>query len=244
VPNFIITLRIYALYERNKKLALVLVLYIFAQVGASLWVDLTPSVTRIDIFAALGYPELDNVPTLRFCVPQLSTKLTGVQTSLGQIMQSIFDTVALALILIKARKGSGSGLIALITKQGLAYYILNVATFLSWTLMLLFAPASSKQIMGAPALVFVCVSVNRLTLHLRSYTSDSDSGRVGSERALSLAFAAKRQRRNSWLGTSTFEVPDAPSGQSNLEMFDMSTGGGISDNFHDLNGNDVCTNSS
>ncbi len=72
---------------------------------------------------------------------------------------------------------------------------------------------------------FVCVSVNRLTLHLRSYTSDSDSGRVGSERALSLAFAAKRQRRNSWLGTSTFEVPDAPSGQSNLEMFDMSTGG-------------------
>ncbi len=48
---------------------------------------------------------------------------TGVQTSLGQIMQSIFDTVALALILIKARKGSGSGLIALITKQGLAYYM-------------------------------------------------------------------------------------------------------------------------
>jgi len=51
------------------------------------------------------------------------TNRTGIQTSLGQIMQSIFDTVALALILIKARKGSGSGLIALITKQGLAYYM-------------------------------------------------------------------------------------------------------------------------
>ncbi len=37
---------IYALYARNNKLALALLLYIFAQAGASLWVDLTPSVTR------------------------------------------------------------------------------------------------------------------------------------------------------------------------------------------------------
>ncbi len=50
------------------------------------------------------------------------TNRTGIQTSLGQIMQSIFDTVALALILLKARRRSGSGLIALIAKQGLAYY--------------------------------------------------------------------------------------------------------------------------
>jgi len=67
-------------------------------------------------------------------------------------MQSIFDTVALALILLKARRRSGSGLIALIAKQGLAYYTLNVATYLSWTLMLLFAPDGSKQVMGGPAL--------------------------------------------------------------------------------------------
>lgn len=38
-------------------------------------------------------------------------------------MQSIFDTMALVLILINARKKSDSGLITLIAKQGLAYYM-------------------------------------------------------------------------------------------------------------------------
>lgn len=38
--------RIYALYERNKKLALALLLYILAQMGVSLWIDILPSVRR------------------------------------------------------------------------------------------------------------------------------------------------------------------------------------------------------
>ncbi len=37
-------------------------------------------------------------------------------------MQAIFDTVALVLILTKARGGSSSGLLTLIAKQGLVYY--------------------------------------------------------------------------------------------------------------------------
>ncbi|KLO05500.1 hypothetical protein SCHPADRAFT_724131 [Schizopora paradoxa] len=145
---------------------------------------------------------------MRFCVPQLSTKLTGVQTSLGQILQSIFDTVVLVLILFKAWKCSGSGLITLITRQGLAYYILNVATYLTWTLMLLFAPAGSKQVMGGPALGFVCISINRLTLHLRSYSHEMDYGDV--EMSKSLAFGTKRlaRDRSSWLGASTLDVRD------------------------------------
>ncbi len=40
-----------------------------------------------------------------------------------QIMQSAFDTTALVLILVKARKHSNSGLITLIAKQGLVYYM-------------------------------------------------------------------------------------------------------------------------
>jgi len=241
LPNFVIALRIYALYERNKTLALALLIYILAQAGASLWFSFIPSVTRIDVFTALGYPELNNVPALRFCVPQLSTKLTGVQTSLNPIMQSIFDTITLALILIKARKSSGSGLIALITKQGLAYYLLNVATFLTWTLMLLFGPASSKAIMGGPTLGLVCVSVNRLTLQLRSYSSDSNARHIGSPRVLSLAFGAKRQRRNSWLGASTLEVPDASSdgGQNTLEMCDMFSDSELYDNHRHFNGDEA-----
>lgn len=48
---------------------------------------------------------------------------SGVETSLGQIFQTVFDTISLALILIKARKQSDVGLVALIAKQGIAYYM-------------------------------------------------------------------------------------------------------------------------
>ncbi len=56
-------------------------------------------------------------------VDALLAHRSGVETSLGQIFQSIFDTVTLALILVKARQRSSSGLVALIAKQGLAYYM-------------------------------------------------------------------------------------------------------------------------
>jgi len=65
LPNCVVALRLYALYERNTKLGLALSLFILAEVGVGLWLDLTPSVTRIDVFSALGYPELNNVPAMR-----------------------------------------------------------------------------------------------------------------------------------------------------------------------------------
>ncbi len=78
----------------------------------------------------------------------------------------------------------------------------------------------------------VCVSVNRLTLHLRSYNSDTDSERTMAP------FVAKLRRRNSWLGASTLEVSRASgSGLSTVEMNDLYHGGhgGSSDrDFHSL----------
>ncbi len=46
-------------------------------------------------------------------------------------MQSIFDTIALALILINARMNGGGGLLTLIAKQGLAYYMFAPFLFLA-----------------------------------------------------------------------------------------------------------------
>jgi len=211
LPNCIIALRIYALYGRNNKLALAICVYLAAHLGVGLWVNLTPSLTRIDVFAALGYPELDNVPTMHFCAAQQSAKLTGVQRSAYQITQSIFDTVALALILINARINGGSGLITLIAKQGLAYYIMNVPTYVTWTLMLIFAPAEFKYVMAGPALALACVSVNRHTLHLRSYIvgSPTISGHI--ESTIAPFNSPGRLRQNSWLGVSTFEMHDTTS---------------------------------
>ncbi|KLO13215.1 hypothetical protein SCHPADRAFT_940576 [Schizopora paradoxa] len=152
LADCIISLRVYALYERNNKLALALVLFILAEFGLSMWTNLTPTVTRIDVFGALGYPQINNAPAMQFCVPQLSSKLTGIETSLGQIMQSIFDTAVIALILLKTRKRDGSGIVALIAKQGLVYYILNTALFVTWTLMLIFAPDASLRSVSSVSL--------------------------------------------------------------------------------------------
>jgi len=188
-----------------------------------MWTTLTPTVTRIDVFGALGYPEIDDAPAMRFCIPQLSAKLSGLEVSLGQIFQSIFDTAVLALILYKTRRRGGSGIITLIVKQGLVYYMLNMALYLTWTFMLVFAPPedASKQVIGGPALGLVCVSVNRLTLHLRSFDSDLDSRRTMAPRS------ERRQRRNSWLGASTLDVREVFSGDelSTLEMHDFDRDG-------------------
>jgi len=205
LPNCIVTMRVYALYERNTILAVVLLLYILAQAVVSLRIDFLYPVTPVNAFARIGFPQLDNVPAIRFCAPILSTKLNWFEESLTQIMQSAFDTTALVLILVKARKRSNSGLITLIAKQGLVYYILNSATYITWALMLIFAPPGNRLLMSGPSIAFGCLSVNRLTLHLRSYSSVSDPG--DPDRVIT-PFIAKRQRRNSWLGTSTLEMPD------------------------------------
>lgn len=69
---------------------------------------------------------------------------------------------------------------------------------------------------------FVCISINRLTLHLRSYTHDSDSYE-DAEPSKSLAFVAKRPRRSSWLGASTLDVRDIPN-EDETDTFEMRDG--------------------
>jgi len=219
LPNCVVTLRVYALYGKNTKLALALFLFILAQVGISLWVDFSGPVTPVNAFGAFGHPELNDVPSMRFCAPSFSAKLNRVEQALTPIMQAIFDTVALVLILTKARGGSSSGLLTLIAKQGLVYYTLNAATYTTWALMMVFLPATSKLIMSGPATSFGCVSVNRLTLHLRSYSSNADCS--GETEGVITPFIAKRQRRSSWLGASTLEMPDGD-GRNILELKDLS----------------------
>jgi len=218
LANCIVIMRIYAVYERNILFPLVLLLYCLAQAVASLRIDFLHSLTPISPFTALGYPQLDNVPALRFCAPRLSPKLNSVELSLTQIMQSVFDTVALLLILIKARKSFRCGLMSLIAKQGLAYYTLNTAMYISWALLLVFAQTGSKLTMAGPTIALGCVSVNRLTLHLRKHASIPDYG--GTTQVIT-PFIAMRQRRSSWLGVSTFEIPDG-GGQNIHEMSDLS----------------------
>jgi len=210
LPNCVVALRLYAMYNRRSTPATALFLFVLAEIGVSLWLSLTPTMTRIDVFSPLGHPELNDVPAMRFCLGGRSPKLTGIKTTTSQIMQFIFDTVALLMVLVQCRRSGAGGLANFIAKQGLIYYILNVAMYTAWATMQVFAPAGSKFVMAGPTVGMACVSVNRLTLHLRSYTSDSDTGRT--EQTLTPIImngpARRRQRRDSWMGVSTLEAFD------------------------------------
>lgn len=52
------------------------------------------------------------------------------------------------------------------------------------------------------------MSVNRLTLHLRSYSPETG---FGDFKGSMTTISANRQRRSSWLGASTLEVRDLDS---------------------------------
>ncbi len=87
----------------------------------------------------------------------------------------------------------------------------------------------------------VCVSVNRLTLHLRTYAVDSntlphDAGRTTNS----------RRRRSSWLGASTLDVDDTIMSSDGgrdmytLEMHGLSSDDGTCPKIYYLNGNALC----
>lgn len=78
---------------------------------------------------------------------------------------------------------------------------------------------------------FACVAVNRLTLHLKSYSPETDSDVEDMHESLSIAFAEpppsrnRARRRDSWLGASTLEMPVIlrEDQESALEMRDIAS---------------------
>lgn len=65
---------------------------------------------------------------LRLTPCSLMYRTNGAK-SLSQIMQAIFDTVAIVMILARARIRTGGGLINVLAKQGLAYYTYASVSF-------------------------------------------------------------------------------------------------------------------
>jgi len=198
IPNLIVILRIYALYQRNKPIAATLFAYCLAELAVALWIYLTPSVQRISPF-----PTDPNTPALHSCLAQVSPSLSNIQVASFQIMQSVFNSIALALILFKT--ANGRGIVAVIAKQGLIYYVINFSMVTGWTMMLLFATPGIKYTLAGPALGFASLSTAKLTLHLRSFGSQkSDVEEVKFDQHISYRF----ERRRSWVGATEFDVSD------------------------------------
>jgi len=213
-PNFVVSLRVYALYDRNKYLAVLIILYLMAEFAVALWVYLTPSMYAV----SLPGPEnvTDSLP-LHACLAYSSLKLNSFQAATFQFMQTIFDSWVLALVLFKSFKEfmgprSNRGLRSIIATHGVIYYVVVFSTNFTWALMVLLATTGLKYTMAVPTLVLAPLAANKLTLSLRSYgagTKNSGILPLGKEgkQGFAQGHGRKLKRRESWMGTSTFEVP-------------------------------------
>jgi len=201
IPNLIIALRIYALYGRSKSLAGLLFAYIIVELAVGLWIYLEPSVQAIDLFSKLGFTIGTNSLALHFCVAIVSSRLSLLQTASFQIMQSIYNFIALALILFKTAKGRG--IVGVIAKQGLVYYVVNFAMVMAWTFTLIYATPVLKYMFAGPALGFHSMSTAKLTLHIRAYGAPQcDVEEIQIDKHVMY----RLERKRSWVGATTFEV--------------------------------------
>jgi len=206
LPDIVIGLRVYALYGRNRLIGIFLVLYLVAELGLGFWIYLTPSLFVVPI---PGPESITNSVALHWCQGAPSAKLSSIQVASFQIMQTVFDTMCLALILAKTISESlirgrsfrsVGGIQALIVKHGVIYYVVVFTSNFTWAMMILLASVNLKYAVAGVALALAPLSANRLTIFLRKYNAQpvvhDETGEIGHRRL---------QRRPSWIGTSTFE---------------------------------------
>ncbi|KLO12281.1 hypothetical protein SCHPADRAFT_429430 [Schizopora paradoxa] len=147
-PNFVVAIRVYAIYGRNKYLAAFMIIYLIAETGVGLWIYLTPSVYSIRL---PGPESITNSLALHRCLGDDIPKF--LQSASSQLMQTAFDSFVLALVLFKTYREitgprSYRGLRSVIASQGLIYYIVVFSTNISWALLVLFATPNLKYSMA------------------------------------------------------------------------------------------------
>jgi len=214
MPDIVIGLRVYALYGRSKFIAILLATYLTAELGVALWLYLTPGGHPLNL---PGPPDVMANPTLQICVEQNADDLGNLRSATFQFMQTIYDTAVFIMIGYKTVREAfvpkkNRSIKTLMAAHGLVYYAVVLATNLAWALMIILAPVGLKYSLAAPTLILVCMSVNKMTLSLRSF------GDLDQESAVALpspplpspgSDRTSLKRRHSWIGTSTFEVPEA-----------------------------------
>ncbi|KLO08372.1 hypothetical protein SCHPADRAFT_908678 [Schizopora paradoxa] len=213
VPDILIGLRVYALYRRNAVLKYALPIYLAAQLAVALWIYLTPGMHPVTL---PGPPSVMEVPSLHVCVAEASARLDNLHSATFQIMQTLYDTLAFGMIAYKAivealGPWKGRSVKALMAKHGIIYFGVVFSMNFAWAMMILFAPIGIKYSIAEPTVVLACLSVNRMTLSLRAFSCpkdgvDSYRPNTDSITLINRAGLGMRRRRQTWIGTSSFEV--------------------------------------
>ncbi|KLO07758.1 hypothetical protein SCHPADRAFT_945004 [Schizopora paradoxa] len=220
--DLVIGLRVYALYKRNVYIGIGLILYIVVEFAISFWIYSIPSIHPVTL---PGPPSINQIPALHICLGSASSTLTNLESAAYLFLQAAYDSIVFGLLLFKTvsiylKERNSEGVHALIAKHGLLYYAIVFTMYFTWAMMTIFSPPGLKYAAASPTIMMACLAVNKLTLSLRGYyeagqTQPSDITTLAatscprpsspSRRALALP-TRRRERRQSWIGISTFEV--------------------------------------
>ncbi|KLO13872.1 hypothetical protein SCHPADRAFT_996994 [Schizopora paradoxa] len=216
--NTIIGLRVFALYGRSRALGIFLVVYLSAELGVALWLYLTPSMSPLEITYPLGTAQ---IPVLHTCSSIPSSKISRHQASTFQFMQAGYDSIAFSLVVYKAVREfvhssirlERGGVLCQMAKEGFFYFLIVWSMNMTWALMIIIAPKGLQYSAADPTIELACVCVNRITLSLMSYSYEVNMrdmepiDTLPNDNAIwNVAALARRGRRGSWVGTSTFET--------------------------------------
>ncbi|KAF8501346.1 hypothetical protein JB92DRAFT_866185 [Gautieria morchelliformis] len=170
--NILLLLRVYALYNRNKWILGYLGAVIVIQFAACIFVSTFPG------HGPLPMPPID-LPVFQGCLylPSTSLKSGGVTPVM---LELVYDVSIVGLIMAKNWKDRSfnglmdrGGILRIIVKDGIIYFLIIFSTKVAWLCLALFAPLALKFVNAYPSDVLVSIMINRLTINLhRSVKGD------------------------------------------------------------------------
>ncbi|KAI5123840.1 hypothetical protein M0805_009132 [Coniferiporia weirii] len=171
VPNIVLALRVYAIYQRKRIVAVTLVVYLLAELGVALWLYCTPGSHPLILPSVV-----QNNITFHICIDAVADKLGNLRAAAFQLMQAIYDTGVFLSIIFRViadsrRPRYGQDLQSVIASHSVIYYAALFSANFTWAMMILFAQPGLKYSAGIPTFVMACTMVNRITLSLRRFAN-------------------------------------------------------------------------
>ncbi|VDC05107.1 unnamed protein product [Peniophora sp. CBMAI 1063] len=180
LPGILMSIRVYALYNRNIWILGWLLLYLAAQTGAGLW--------QYTVRGGTPAPDpLPNDHNFHFCI-YLPPKKIGHLSTMYVFMELCFDSMVFLLTVARTtyihwnqrrkfaasaasrwgKQKEPSSLLLSLFRDGAFYFGVIFSINLVWVIMILHAPTGLRAIASVPSGCFITTMISRITLNLRS----------------------------------------------------------------------------
>ncbi|KAF8525008.1 hypothetical protein JB92DRAFT_3140432 [Gautieria morchelliformis] len=163
--SILLLLRVYALYNHNKWTLGYLSSVIVIQLVVSTFVYAFPG------HGPLPAPPID-VPAFQGCLYLPSPRLKD-GAYIPFILELTYDVSIIGLIVAKSWKDRAlnglrdqGGILRIIVKDGIIYFLVIFSTMFIWLCMVLFAPPGLKLVNSGSSNILISIMINRLTINI------------------------------------------------------------------------------